>query len=55
MRPSPLLIFHISVGFVTLLSGAVALVFRKGSHRHKLALTSRPNLVDPASHWRVSL
>jgi hypothetical protein len=37
MRFSPMLIFHISAGTLGLLSGAVAIFFRKGSHRHALA------------------
>ena len=39
MSYSPLLIFHISMGALGLLSGAVAMVFRKGSHRHRVAGT----------------
>ncbi len=37
MRVSPLLLFHICAGFVVLLSGAAAMLFRKGSHRHIIA------------------
>jgi len=37
MGPSPLLVFHISTGFIALLSGTAAMLFRKGSHRHILA------------------
>ena len=33
----PILIFHISAGALTLLSGGLALVLRKGSPRHRLA------------------
>ena len=39
MSASPLLIFHISAGALTLLSGGVALVLRKGSRRHRIAGT----------------
>jgi hypothetical protein len=37
MRLSPLVIFHICCGSVGLLSGTLAMVFRKGSHKHVLA------------------
>jgi uncharacterized membrane protein len=37
MRFSPILLFHIAAGTLGLLSGAVAVFFRKGSHRHALA------------------
>src|SRR5712691_3493884 len=37
MRFSPILLFHISAGTLGLLSGAVAMFFRKGSPRHALA------------------
>ena len=37
MRFSPLLVLHISAGIVGILSGAAAIVFRKGSPRHALA------------------
>lgn len=37
MGLSPLLLFHISAGVVVLLSGAAAMVFRKGSRRHRIA------------------
>jgi hypothetical protein len=37
MRLSALLILHISAGIAALLSGAVAMSFRKGSRRHALA------------------
>jgi hypothetical protein len=37
MRLSPILLFHIAAGTLGLLSGAVAMFFRKGSHRHALA------------------
>lgn len=37
MRPSPLLVFHICTGFIALLSGTAATLFRKGSHLHTLA------------------
>jgi hypothetical protein len=37
MQISPLLVVHISGGLVGLLSGAVALIFRKGSREHILA------------------
>jgi uncharacterized membrane protein len=37
MRFSPILLSHISAGTLGLLSGAVAMFFRKGSHRHALA------------------
>jgi uncharacterized membrane protein len=37
MRLSPLLIFHISAGIFALLSGTVAMVFRKGSRGHVVA------------------
>jgi uncharacterized membrane protein len=37
MSFSPLLLFHISAGVVVLLSGSAAMLFRKGSHRHKVA------------------
>ena len=37
MRFSPLLIFHICAGIVGLLSGAIALTFRKGSRGHRVA------------------
>jgi uncharacterized membrane protein len=33
----PLIVFHICAGTVALLSGAVAMSFRKGSRRHGLA------------------
>lgn len=39
MSSSPVLMFHISAGALALMSGAVALVLRKGSHRHRLAGT----------------
>lgn len=35
MTPSPLLMLHIAAGTAGLLSGAAALVFRKGSGRHR--------------------
>lgn len=37
MRFSPILLFHISAGTLGLLSGAVAISFRKGPYRHALA------------------
>jgi hypothetical protein len=37
MRFSPILLFHICAGTLGLLSGAVAIFFRKGSPRHALA------------------
>lgn len=37
MRASPLLVFHICMGFIALLSGTAAMLFRKGSRRHILA------------------
>jgi hypothetical protein len=37
MRFSPLLVFHICAGIFGLLSGAVAMLFRKGSNRHRIA------------------
>jgi uncharacterized membrane protein len=37
MRLSPLVIFHICCGSVGLLSGTLAMVLRKGSHKHVLA------------------
>src|SRR5580765_3967430 len=37
MRFSPILVLHISAGIIAILSGAVALSFRKGSPRHALA------------------
>ena len=37
MRFSPVLLFHICAGILGLLSGAVAMSFRKGSHRHRVA------------------
>src|SRR5947209_14666061 len=37
MSFSPVLIFHISAGSLGLLSGAAAMSFRKGSHRHRVA------------------
>lgn len=37
MRFSPILLFHICAGTMGLLSGAVAMFFRKGSERHALA------------------
>ena len=37
MSVSPLLALHISAGIVGILSGAAAMSFRKGSHRHALA------------------
>jgi uncharacterized membrane protein len=37
MRISPLLIFHISAGLFALLSGTVAMIFRKGSRGHVVA------------------
>jgi uncharacterized membrane protein len=37
MSSSPVLIFHISVGALALLAGAVSLVLRKGSQPHRLA------------------
>jgi hypothetical protein len=37
MRFSPILLFHICAGLLGLLSGAVAMSFRKGSSRHALA------------------
>ena len=35
MQSSPILVFHIAGGTLGLLSGAAAMVFRKGSHRHR--------------------
>ncbi len=37
MRSSPILLFHICCGTLGILSGAVAVIFRKGSRRHGLA------------------
>ena len=37
MSFSPVLIFHISAGTLGLVSGAAAMSFRKGSHRHRMA------------------
>jgi uncharacterized membrane protein len=37
MTYSPILVVHICAGIVGLLSGAAAISFRKGSHRHMLA------------------
>src|SRR5947209_19671502 len=37
MSFSPVLIFHISAGSLGLLSGAAAMSFRKGSHRHRVS------------------
>ena len=37
MTASPTLLFHICAGSIGLLSGAAAMVFRKGSNRHRLA------------------
>ena len=37
MGLSPLLLFHICAGFVVFLSGAAAMLFRKGSRRHAIA------------------
>lgn len=37
MRYSPLVLFHFCAGTLGMLSGAAALVFRKGSHNHRLA------------------
>jgi hypothetical protein len=37
MHLSPLLLFHICAGTVGFLSGAVAIAFRKGSSRHRVA------------------
>ena len=37
MRFSPILVFHICAGTLGLLSGTAAMVFRKGSRRHRLA------------------
>jgi len=37
MHTSPILVFHIAGGTSGLLSGAAAMVFRKGSHRHRVA------------------
>jgi len=37
MRISPILLFHISAGTLGLLSGAVAMFFRKGAQRHAVA------------------
>jgi len=39
MSFSPVLIFHISAGALGLVSGAVALIFLKGSRRHRVAGT----------------
>jgi uncharacterized membrane protein len=39
MSSAPLLVFHISAGALVLLSGTVAMVLRKGSHRHRVAGT----------------
>ena len=36
MQSSPILVFHIAGGTLGLLSGAAAMVFRKGSHRHRV-------------------
>lgn len=33
----PLLVIHIGAGIIGLLSGAAAMAFRKGSHRHRMA------------------
>ena len=35
MTVSPLLVFHIAAGTAGVLSGALALAFRKGSRRHR--------------------
>jgi uncharacterized membrane protein len=37
MLYSPQVLFHVGAGFVGILSGAVAIAFRKGSRRHALA------------------
>jgi uncharacterized membrane protein len=37
MRFSPILLLHICSGLVGLLSGAVAMVYRKGAHGHRVA------------------
>lgn len=37
MSFSPILVFHISGGTLGLLSGAAAMIFRKGSRRHRVA------------------
>ena len=37
MRFTPMLVFHICVGTIGLLSGATALLFRKGSRRHRVS------------------
>jgi len=37
MSVSPMLVFHISCGVIGLLSGAVAMIFRKGSRGHVLS------------------
>jgi uncharacterized membrane protein len=37
MRYSPLLLLHISAGMIGMVSGAAAIIFRKGSARHALA------------------
>lgn len=39
MSFSPILIFHISAGALGLLSGGIALILLKGSHRHRVAGT----------------
>jgi hypothetical protein len=36
MRFSPVLVFHICAGTLGLLSGAAAMSFRKGFHRHRV-------------------
>jgi hypothetical protein len=36
MSFSPVLVFHISAGTLSLLSGTAAMSFRKGSHRHRV-------------------
>jgi uncharacterized membrane protein len=36
MRLSPLVVFHVCVGILGLLSGAVAMSFRKGSRGHRM-------------------
>jgi len=35
--PSPVLVFHICAGILGVFSGAAAMSFRKGSHRHRVA------------------
>jgi hypothetical protein len=37
MRFTPILVFHICVGILGLLSGAAAMLFRKGSGRHRVS------------------